>query len=154
MNIAIVVVGKTSMDWLSTGIKEYSDRLSHYAQVEFRIIPPAGNLPASVAMEKEGVAILAKIQPKEKVFVLDEKGDEFTSVKLAGFLEKHMNSGVNSMVFVTGGAYGISDAVKSRADGVISFSNFTFTHQMIRLLLMEQLYRAFTIIKGRPYHND
>ena len=154
MNIAMILVGKSSPDWLSSGIREYSDRLSHYAEIEFRIVPAAGNLPAAQAIEKEGAVILSKIHPKEKVFILDERGDEYTSVKLAGFLDKLMGSGVNSLVFVIGGAYGTSESVRNRADGVISFSKFTFTHQMIRLLLVEQLYRAFTIIKGRPYHND
>ena len=154
MRIAIVIVGKTGPAWMTDAVNEYAQRISHFADIEFRLVPAAGNLPSSVALEKEGQGILSKLNPKEKVLLLDEHGKEFTSVQLAEFLDKLAIGGTSSLVFVTGGAYGVSNQVRERADHVISFSKFTFTHQMIRLLLVEQVYRAMTISKGRPYHNE
>ncbi|MFM8431291.1 MAG: 23S rRNA (pseudouridine(1915)-N(3))-methyltransferase RlmH [Bacteroidota bacterium] len=154
MNIAIIVVGKTAPEWVATGFKDYLKRLAHYSTIDLRIVPPAGNLPATQAMEKEGVSILSKIGSRDRMILLDEHGEGMSSVQFAGFIEKAQLNSVSSLVFVTGGAYGVSKAVRERADKTVSFARFTFTHQMIRLLLAEQLYRAFTIIKGQKYHND
>lgn len=154
MNTTILVVGKTTPPWLVGAVSEYVERLSHYMDVQIKVVQPAGNVAAAVAVEKEGEALLSRISPKDKVILLDEKGKEYTSKQLADFFGKLSLNGVSSVSIVTGGAYGVSQSVRDRADFVISFSKFTFTHQMIRLLLVEQLYRAMTILHGRPYHND
>ena len=154
MKIEAVVVGKSHPAWLVEGIEEYQKRLMHYASFSFRVVSPAGNLPALQAVEKEGRAILEKVTTKDWVIVLDEKGAEYDTIAFAKLLDKQMSNGTNSVVFITGGAYGISQEVRQRANLILSFSKFTFTHQMIRLLLVEQLYRVMTVIEGKSYHHN
>lgn len=153
MKVELVVVGKTTQKWLKEGFEDYFSRLKHYLPCSIREIQPGGAVPRSVAMEKEGKLILEKITAKDWVVLLDEHGKDFSSEQLAELLNKRMAAGVTSMVIITGGAFGVSESVKSRADLVLSASKFTFTHQMIRLIIAEQLYRAMTILKNESYHH-
>ncbi|MFM7218028.1 MAG: 23S rRNA (pseudouridine(1915)-N(3))-methyltransferase RlmH [Bacteroidota bacterium] len=154
MRVSVVFVGKTSPSWLVEGVEEYAKRMVRFMDLSFQVVNPSGNQPPAQSVEKEGQAILSKITPKDKVILLDEHGKKYTSVQLSAFIDKMNVSGVSSLVFVTGGPYGLSQAVRDRADYEMSFSDFTFTHQMIRLLLLEQLYRAMTISNRIPYHNE
>ncbi len=153
MKLELVVVGKTTQKWIMTGFDDYVGRLAHYLPCTVREVPAAGAMVPQKAMEKEGKAILEKIGARDWVVLLDERGDEWTSVQLADFLSKRMNQGVGNLVFVTGGAFGVSPEVRERANQVLSASRFTFTHQMIRVIIAEQLYRAMTIIKNESYHH-
>jgi 23S rRNA (pseudouridine1915-N3)-methyltransferase len=153
MKIELVLVGKTNPQWLVAGIEEYRQRLVHYADFGFRIVQASGNLPPNQAVEKEGKAILDKLTGKDWVVVLDEKGKEMDTIGFSKLLEKQMNQGTSSMVFIIGGAFGVSQEVRHRANLMLSFSQFTMTHQMIRLVLVEQLYRAMTVIEGKAYHH-
>lgn len=154
MKLELVVVGKTTEKWLKTGFDQYWERMGHYMPCSIREVASGGSLPQSKALEKEGAAILEKIQPRDHVVLLDERGREFTSVELAEFLGRQMAQVSGTLVFVTGGAYGFSDDVRKRANTVLSASRFTFTHQMIRLIIAEQLYRAMTILRNEPYHHS
>ena len=136
---------------------EYVSRLKHYIVFEQIIIPElknAKNLTFEQQKDKEGELILSKISNSDDVILLDERGKQFTSVNFASFLSKNMISSNKSMIFVVGGPYGFSQKVYSRANSLLSLSSMTFSHQMIRLLFIEQLYRAMTIIKGEPYHHE
>jgi 23S rRNA (pseudouridine1915-N3)-methyltransferase len=155
MKLTLLWVGKTSESWLQAGIAEYEKRLKHYIPYTVACIAPK-NLPKQdIEKQKivEGSAILDKIYPSDVVFLLDEHGQAYTSEELASLLQKNMSAGVKNLVLAIGGPYGFSQSVYQRANGTISFSNLTFSHQIIRLLLVEQLYRAFTIIKGESYHH-
>lgn len=157
MKILIVVVGKTDSVWLQQGMDVYLNRLKHYASFEIRIVPDlknTRNLPVVIQKEKEGQAILSIISDRRDVFLLDEHGVQHTSREFATFLERKMVSGCKDLVFIIGGPFGFSEELESRATGKISLSRMTFSHQMVRLLFAEQLYRAFTILKGESYHND
>jgi 23S rRNA (pseudouridine1915-N3)-methyltransferase len=138
-------------------IEEYQKRLAHYIKFEFKIIPDiknAKNLSESQQKEKEGVLILKELITTDQLVLLDEKGHEFRSLEFSCFLQKKMNSGIKQLVFVIGGPYGFSDTVYKKAQGKVSLSKMTFSHQMIRLFMVEQLYRAFTILKNEPYHHE
>jgi len=153
VKISCLFTGKTSDALIEAGVKVYLKRLMHYVSVEVTEIPAStGNSEAGA--RKEADAILKKITPRDFVVVLDEKGSSMSSTQLAGFVEKKMNMGVARLVFITGGAFGVDEKVAGRADLVLSFSKMTFTHQMIRLLLVEQLYRAMTIIRREKYHHE
>ena len=157
MVITVIMVGKTSEAFVAEGVDLFVKRLKHYLPVNQVVIPDIRdrkNLSPNVIREKEAEAILA-VLPKSSTFVLlDERGTEFRSVDFAGFLQKQMNSGNKELLFVIGGAYGVSQTLRKRADFVLSLSLMTFTHQFIRLMLAEQLYRAMTILKNEPYHNE
>ena len=156
MKIFILCIGKTHSSYLKEGIGIYLDRLKHYAKVEYLELPDVPNkglLPEALK-QKEGELILKHLKADDLLFLLDEKGDEFSSREFAALLQKRMNSGLKQMVLVTGGAFGFSKEVYQRAEGKISFSRMTFSHEMIRLLLTEQLYRGFSILKGEGYHHD
>lgn len=156
MKIIVLCIGKTSAAYLREGTRIYLDRLTHYARVEYREIadvPVRGLSHEQVAL-KEGESILKQIKPEDILVLLDEKGSQFSSRGFADFLQKKMNAGSRSLVFVIGGAFGFSKQVYDRADHQLSFSLMTYSHEMIRLLLAEQLYRAFTILKGESYHHD
>ena len=149
-------MGKTTESWLQEGIDEYVKRLKHYVSLSVEVIPSPKNLPKQdIGKQKEieGDAILNRIAPSDEVYLLDERGTAYSSEGLAEFLQKRMSSGIKHLVMVVGGAYGFSEKVYQRANGQISFSQLTFSHQMIRLLLCEQVYRAFTIIRGESYHH-
>lgn len=159
MTIRLIVVGKTDMFFVRDGFELYRSRLKHYVNFSYEEIPALkdqkGASPTLIK-QREGALILKTIQrePADKVILLDEHGKSFTSVDFSEYLQKQMNSASRSIVFVVGGAYGFSDEVYAAATDKISLSPMTFNHQMVRLFFVEQLYRAFTILKHEPYHNE
>jgi 23S rRNA (pseudouridine1915-N3)-methyltransferase len=157
MKVTLLVIGKTENDYLIRGIGTYVQRLVHYVPFSLLIIPAlknAKNLSELQQKEKEGELLLSRFAPTDLVYLLDEGGKQYSSVEFSGFIEKQMVTGIKNLVFVVGGPYGFSDQVYQRAAGKISLSKMTFSHQMVRLLFVEQLYRALTIIKGEPYHHQ
>ena len=157
MKITFLWVGKTSEQWLQEGVDEYLKRLKHYISLSIDVIPSPKNMPKNDVIkqkEKEGDAILDRIAPSDDVYLLDERGQMYTSEGLAEFLQKKMTVSVRNLVIVAGGPFGFSEKVYQRANGLISFSKMTFSHQMIRLLLCEQVYRSFTILRGESYHHS
>ena len=156
MTIKILAIGKTDSASLQDLIAEYEKRLRHYIKFELEIIPDiknAKNLSEAQQKEKEGELILKNLNATDVLVLLDEKGKQFGSVEFSDYLQKKMNSGIKQLVLVIGGPYGFSDAVYTKAQAKISLSKMTFSHQMVRLFLVEQLYRAFTILKNEPYHH-
>ena len=156
MRITLLVVGRTTDSRLSSLIEDYQQRLKHYVPFEFAVIPDVKNaksLSEEQLKTAEGEAILSRLTPVMDVLLLDEHGREFRSVEYADFLQKKMSSG-KDLTLVIGGAYGFSEAVYARANGKISLSQMTFSHQMIRLMAIEQIYRAMTILRGEPYHHE
>lgn len=156
MNIKLLAIGKTDSKQLNTLINEYIKRLEHYVRFELEIIPDiknAKNLSEAQQKQKEGALILSKLKPTDLLVLLDENGKQFDSVSFSSYLQKHMNSGIKQLVFVIGGPYGFSEEVYKKANGKISLSKMTFSHQMIRLFFIEQLYRGFTILRNEPYHH-
>jgi 23S rRNA (pseudouridine1915-N3)-methyltransferase len=156
MNIKLIAIGKTDNIALQSLIEDYAKRLSFYIKFDLEVIPDiknVKNLSESQQKEKEGELILSKITPTDQLILLDENGKTFSSVAFSGELQKKMNSGVKTLVFVIGGPYGFSDTVYVKAQGKISLSLMTFSHQMVRLFFIEQLYRGFTILKNEPYHH-
>lgn len=152
----MLTVGKTEAGWVREGLETYSSRLSRYVPFSVNEIPElknASSLSKAQVKEKEGELILSRVTAKDTVILLDEKGKEYSSSEFAKEVEKLISGGKN-IVFVIGGAFGFSDAVYARSDGKVSLSRMTFTHQMVRAIFVEQLYRAFTIIKGEPYHHE
>ena len=157
MKIKLLAIGKTDDKNLQTLIDTYQNRLKHYINFQLEVIPDiknVKNLSESQQKEKEGEIILKKLAPTDQLVLLDEKGKEFRSIEFSSFLQKKMNSGIKQLVLVIGGPYGFSDAVYKKAQGKISVSKMTFSHQMIRLFIVEQVYRAFTILKNEPYHHE
>ena len=157
MKIKLIVIGKTSVNYLKDGEYEYFQRLKHYVRFEETIIPDlknAKNLKQIDLKEKEGKLILSKIDNSDEVVLLDDKGKMFSSIDFSSYLSEKMIRSTKSMVFVIGGAFGFSDAVYQRANTKLSLSKMTFSHQMVRLIFKEQLYRAFTILKGEKYHHE
>jgi len=157
MNIKLLAIGKTDQKNLELLIAEYQKRLSFYIKFEMDSIPDiknVKNLSESQQKEKEGELILAKINPTDHVILLDENGKSFASVDFAQELQKKMNAGIKTLVFVIGGPYGFSEALYAKANGKISLSKMTFSHQMVRLFFIEQLYRGFTILRNEPYHHQ
>jgi 23S rRNA (pseudouridine1915-N3)-methyltransferase len=153
LKIHVLWVGKTRQEWVRRGIDEYADRIKRYASIEF-----------AEAREEKGAAEeagrlrecerLKKLLPKQgKIVLLDEKGDVMTSPAFASFIAKNRESGISELAIVIGGAYGFSESFRKEADRIISLSPMTFTHQMVRIFLLEQIYRGFTIINGEPYHH-
>jgi 23S rRNA (pseudouridine1915-N3)-methyltransferase len=157
MNIKLIVIGKTKSKFLIEGENEYVKRLKHYCKFSELIIPDVkntGKLSKKELKEKEGNLILESIKNNEYVISLDDKGLALTSVDFAEFLNKKMVSSTNELVFVVGGAFGFSESVYKRANTKLSLSKMTFSHQMVRLIFKEQLYRAFTILKDEKYHHE
>ncbi len=156
MKIILLVIGKTDKDFVKNGIEEYQKRLVHYLPFEIAIIPDiknTKNLSESQQKQKEGALILDKVKAGDHLILLDEGGKEFSSVAFSKFIEQKMIGGTKNLVFVIGGPYGFSDDVYRKAQGKVSLSKMTFSHQMIRMIFTEQLYRAMSIIKGEPYHH-
>ena len=157
MKISLIVVGKTEEEYLKTGISQYEQRLVHYTGFSIRMIPSlknTKNITSAQQKEKEAELILQAIEGCDQVILLDEKGKEYRSSEFAVYLQQRMNSGIKHLAFVVGGPFGFSESVYKKANGKLSLSTMTFSHQMIRLLFIEQLYRAFTILKNEPYHNE
>jgi 23S rRNA (pseudouridine1915-N3)-methyltransferase len=157
MNIKLIAIGKTDNKELQSLITDYTKRLSFYIKFDLEVIADiknVKNLSESQQKEKEGELILSKITPTDQLILLDENGKNFSSVGFSEELQKKMNSGVKTLVFVIGGPYGFSDAIYAKAQGKISLSLMTFSHQMVRLFFIEQLYRGFTILKNEPYHHQ
>ena len=157
MKIKLLVIGKTDDKNLLQLIENYQKRLQHYIGFQSEVladIKNVKNLSQLQQKEKEGELILSKLQNTDQLILLDEKGKEFRSLDFANFLQKKMNSGIKQLVLVVGGPYGFSETVYKKAMGKISLSKMTFSHQMIRLFIVEQLYRGFTILKNEPYHHE
>ncbi|CAL2092920.1 23S rRNA (pseudouridine(1915)-N(3))-methyltransferase RlmH [Tenacibaculum sp. 190524A05c] len=157
MKIKLLAVGKTDDKNLNQLIELYQNRLKHYVKFELDIIPDiknAKNLSEAQQKEKEGDLILSKLQNTDQLILLDDKGKQYTSIEFSQFLQKKMNSGIKQLVLVIGGPYGFSEAVYKKAGGKLSLSKMTFSHQMIRLFIVEQIYRGFTILRNEPYHHE
>jgi 23S rRNA (pseudouridine1915-N3)-methyltransferase len=157
MKIKLLAIGKTDNKNLNQLIDEYQNRLKHYIKFELEIIPDiknVKNLSEIQQKEKEGDLILSKLQNTDVLVLLDDKGKHFTSIEFSTYLQKKMNAGLKQLVLVIGGPYGFSDTVYKKAQGKISLSKMTFSHQMIRLFIVEQIYRGFTILKNEPYHHE
>ncbi|MDT7832175.1 23S rRNA (pseudouridine(1915)-N(3))-methyltransferase RlmH [Flavobacteriaceae bacterium S356] len=157
MKIKLLVIGKTDDKNLLQLISTYQNRLQHYIKFELDIIPDiknVKNLSQLQQKEKEGELILNRIQSSDQLILLDEKGKDFRSVEFANWLQKKMNSGIKQLVLVIGGPYGFSDSVYKKAGGKIALSKMTFSHQMVRLFVVEQLYRGFSILRNEPYHHE
>lgn len=157
MKITLLTVGKTDRDWVRQGLDIYVSRLKHYIPFSMVEIPELKNVSAlskDQIKAKEGELILKNIRPADDLILLDEHGKEYTSVELAKVIQEKISYTGKDMVFVIGGAYGFSPEVYSRANSKISLSKMTFSHQMVRAIFAEQLYRAFTIMKGEPYHHE
>ncbi len=155
MKIELWVVGKTAFKYLDEGIALYEKRLKHYTSFELVILPDAkGPLSIDALKTKEGALILNRLTKDDVLVLLDENGKHQTSIEFSKYIENQQVNATKRLVFQIGGAFGFSDAVYHRANTKLSLSKMTFSHQMIRLFFVEQLYRAFTIIKGEKYHNE
>lgn len=156
MKTTLILVGKTNGKLFTQGIDDYAKRILHYMPFTIKVLPElksTKSLTEEQQKSKEGEMILKVVSPSDDVVLLDEHGAEYRSIEFASWLEKKRNSGRN-IVFVIGGPYGFSPDVYKRANGKISLSKMTFSHQMVRLIFTEQFYRACTIIKGEPYHHE
>lgn len=157
MNIDLVVVGKTDLREIDALVEMYAKRINFYAKFSIVYLPDVKNtrkLSQSQQRIAEGEAVLRQVGDGDYLLLLDEHGDELRSVEFAAWMQKRMAGGLRRLVFVIGGPYGFSDAVYSRADGKLSLSRMTFSHQIVRAIFAEQLYRAFTIMRNEPYHHE
>ena len=157
MKITLLTVGKTDRDWVKQGLNIYVSRLKHYIPFSVVEIPELKNVSALTKDQiksREGELILKSIKPTDDVILMDERGKQYTSIELARVLQDKISYVGKDIVFVIGGAYGFSDAVYERANSKISLSRMTFSHQMVRAIFAEQIYRAFTIMRGEPYHHE
>ncbi|OFY41722.1 MAG: 23S rRNA (pseudouridine(1915)-N(3))-methyltransferase RlmH [Bacteroidetes bacterium GWF2_40_14] len=156
MKIILLLVGKTEFPWVRSGIELYEERLKHYVsyqRIEIQELKATSSLTRQQIKEREGDAIMKYLKPNDELILMDERGEEFTSERFASQIEKKSIHGTKNVVFAIGGAYGFSDDIYKRANEKISLSKMTFSHQMVRVIFLEQLYRAYTIIKGEPYHH-
>jgi 23S rRNA (pseudouridine1915-N3)-methyltransferase len=157
MKIALLQVGKTSEKYLTDGINTFKERVRKYNAFEIFTIPDikgTRNMPAREQKARESEKILQFFKEDDYIVILDNKGKEFSTIEFSSWLEKMFMSQKKRIVFVVGGAWGFSDEIYGKADLCISLSRLTFSHQMVRLLFLEQLYRVFTVIKGDPYHHE
>ncbi len=157
MKVCLLVIGKTDASYIREGIAEYEKRLTRYIPYEMKVLPDvknAKNLTESLQKEREGEMLLEQFQPGDFVVLLDERGRQYSSMEFSQFLAQKMLGTVKRLVFVVGGPYGFSDGVYKRANDKISLSKMTFSHQMVRMIFAEQIYRAMTILKGEPYHHE
>ncbi|HPY82553.1 MAG TPA: 23S rRNA (pseudouridine(1915)-N(3))-methyltransferase RlmH [Bacteroidales bacterium] len=157
MKITCIVIGKTDEKYVQTGIQKYAQRLSHFCTfsiVEIPDIARSKKISVDEQKKKEGEVILQKIHPSAHVILLDQQGTQYSSIEFANKIEQFQNNAIKEIVFVIGGPYGFSNEIYSKKFQTLSCSKMTFSHQMIRLFLLEQLYRAQTIIKGLPYHHE
>lgn len=157
MKITLLTVGKTDKDWVRQGMEIYISRLRHYIPFSLVEIPELKNVSALTKEQirmREGELIMKNIRPTDDVILLDERGREYSSVELAKAVQDKITYVGKDITYVIGGAYGFSEAVYQRADSKLSLSRMTFSHQMVRAIFIEQLYRAFTIMRGEPYHHE
>lgn len=157
MKIYLLVIGKTDAGYFIDAVSEYQKRLEHYIPFEMQIIPDIKNtksLTVSQQKEKEGELILKSLQPGDYVILLDEKGREYSSIQFASYIEKKTHTVAKRLVFVIGGPYGFSEPVYEKSNEKLTLSRMTFSHQMVRLIFVEQLYRAMTILNNEPYHHE
>lgn len=157
MNVALLTVGKTDVKWVKEGLDVYTSRIGHYIPFRVTEIPELKKVSAlsrEQIKEKEGELILKQLAPSDTLILLDEHGKELRSIEFAAYLEKQLAGGGRNLVFAVGGAYGFSEAVYRRSQDKLSLSRMTFSHQMVRTVFAEQLYRALTILKGEPYHHE
>ncbi len=157
MTIKLLAIGKTDSSELQELIAVYQKRLNFYVNFEIELIPDlkrTKNLSEAQQKEMEGALILKRLTVTDVLILFDEKGKQFSSIEFSTYLQKKMNAGIKQLVFVIGGPYGFSDAVYAKASGKVSLSKMTFSHQMVRLFITEQLYRAYTILKNEPYHHQ
>ena len=156
MHITLLTMGKTDIRWVADGLANYTARLVHYAPFKVTELPElkgAGSLSPEQVKHKEAELILKALKPQDTVILLDEHGEEYTSVQFASRLDRWMQAG-KDLVFIIGGAYGFDPQVYERAAHKLSLSKMTCSHQLVRTVFAEQLYRAFTILRGEPYHNE
>ncbi len=157
MEITLLLIGKTASKYLQPGIDDYCKRLKHYVPFSVQYLPDIKNtkkMSEDQQKEAEGLQFLNFFNQSDCVILLDERGNEFTSMQFSDFLQKKMSSGLRRLIFVVGGPYGFAQSVYNRANGKISLSKMTFSHEMIRLFFIEQIYRAMTIMRGEPYHHE
>jgi len=157
MKVEFWVIGKTSEAYLREGSAKYAKRLGHYLPFELRVLPDvkkAGKLSAVQLQQKEGEQVLAQLQNDDFLCLLDERGKSYSSVEFAEFVEQKLQLSHKRLIFLVGGAFGFSDDLYQRANAKLSLSKMTFSHQMVRLFFLEQLYRAMTILRNEPYHNN
>jgi len=157
MKITLLSIGKTDNGYLKEGISEYLNRLRHYTSFEIIEIPAlkkASSLNPEIIKQKEADLILKHLKKPDFIVLLDENGKQMSSKDFSVFLQKRMNASVKEIVFVIGGAWGFGQRLQERANYKLSLSKMTFSHQMVRLFFVEQLYRAFTILRGEAYHNE
>jgi 23S rRNA (pseudouridine1915-N3)-methyltransferase len=157
MKITLILNGKTEDEHIIKGFTVYEQRLKHYVSFETIVIPALKNTKAlsiEQQKQKEAELLFKQIQSADKLILLDENGKEYNSVGFSDFIQQQMNSGIKNLVFVVGGPYGFSEEVYKRANGKLSLSKMTFSHQMVRLFFIEQVYRAMTILKNEPYHHQ
>ncbi|WP_316841489.1 23S rRNA (pseudouridine(1915)-N(3))-methyltransferase RlmH [Pedobacter gandavensis] len=157
MKITLLVVGKTEDKYLIEGIEKYLKRLKHYIGFNLLVIPDVKNtknLTEAQQKSKEAELILKQVSNLDTVILMDEKGKKYTSIQFSNYLNKQMIGSVQHLIFIIGGPYGFDESVYQRANGSMSLSDMTFSHQMVRLFFVEQLYRAFSILKGEPYHHE
>ena len=155
MKIKCVAIGKTKNQEFINIIKSYIDKIEHYINFEFIIINDIKSAKnKKFQKNKEAELILSKIDKNKHVIVLDEKGKEYNSILFSNFIQHHMNSSKKEIIFIIGGAYGLSEKILERANQKVSLSKMTFSHQMVRIIFLEQLYRSFSILKNEPYHNN
>jgi len=157
MKIRLLFIGKENLEDLQAASQDYISKINNYNSFEIESIPYLKNtksLSFELQKKQEGELFLKKIAPQDIVVLLDERGKEYASVPFSQFLQQRLNSGCKNVIFLIGGAYGFSEELYQRADFSVSMSKMTFPHKLARLLFMEQLYRAFTILKGEPYHHE
>lgn len=157
MKITLLLVGKTDDSTIGQLVDDYTKRLNHYVSFNQQALPDlkkTKHLTQEHQKQQEGNLLMAQIAPADYVILLDEKGKQYSSIRFSEFIQKQLNSGVKHVVFVVGGPFGFSDLLYERSNALLSLSPMTFSHQMVRLFFTEQLYRAFTILKGEPYHHQ
>ena len=157
MNIELIAVGKTDSQAVESMVADYARRINHYCRFSMTMLPDLRNTRSISAAQQrtaEGEAILRQLTAGDFVALFDERGEEFRSMEFAAWMQKRMNSGIRRLVLVIGGPYGFSEAVYARADARLSLSRMTFSHQLVRAIFAEQLYRAFTILNNEPYHHE
>jgi 23S rRNA (pseudouridine1915-N3)-methyltransferase len=157
MNIDLIAVGKTDSSAVAEIVADYAKRIAHYARFSVVMLPDVrktGKMAASTQCRAEGEMLLKQFAPDDYVVLLDDKGATFDSMEFAGWLQRRLNSGVRRVCFVVGGPYGFSKEVYTRANELVSLSRMTFSHQIVRAIFAEQLYRAFTILNNLPYHHE